>query len=312
MYNDREISKGVSPERVEEFKKKTANSKNGFNFKAIIWAVYLVTAVFLLITGAIFMALNGMMDKNFASGCFGSGIFSSDDDKDNQGGNQNGNNGGNDDVSAMSDDEIENMVKESVIKGKWTVSDTAAPASDFSYEESDNYITITKYNGTAEVVEIPALINGKPVIDIYNDAFANNVYLKEVVMPDTVVYIRWYVFAGCEKLEKVTCSKNLILIARGAFEGCKSLKTFECGSENTGLRNVEWYAFKNCTSLESFVMNGKCNFGEVGIGKEAFAECGKLTNVKLAENVTYLEEFAFVRCEGLTGIDLPKGLVTIK
>lgn len=58
-------------------------------------------------------------------------------------------------------------------------------------------------------------------------------------------------------------------------------------------------AFKDCTELSSFVMNE----GLLRIGKNAFENCQKLTNVRLLD-VDYIGDEAFLNCSGLVSFEM--------
>jgi len=62
-----------------------------------------------------------------------------------------------------------------------------ANPSDFTYTETENAITITKYNGQGGSVNIPAQINGKPVTSIGDSAFWGCTSLTSV----TIRYQHW-------------------------------------------------------------------------------------------------------------------------
>ena len=88
------------------------------------------------------------------------------------------------------------------------------------YYEFDDGVVITECYGN----EIPETINGKPVIEIANDAFAGNQDITSIVIPDSVEYIGFCAFAGCTNLKSVEFGKNIECIQEDAFAGCTSLE----------------------------------------------------------------------------------------
>ena len=65
----------------------------------------------------------------------------------------------------------------------------------------DNTAEICGYTGKNAVVTVPDSIDSKPVTSIGRTAFYSG-KIKEVTIPNTVKNIKWWVFYGCESLEK--------------------------------------------------------------------------------------------------------------
>lgn len=72
---------------------------------------------------------------------------------------------------------------------------------DFTYNEYENYIEITKYVGTDEVVEIPSEINGKPVQQIATKTFIYHLDIVGVEIPDSVLLLADNIFSYSETFE---------------------------------------------------------------------------------------------------------------
>ena len=67
-------------------------------------------------------------------------------------------------------------------------------AAEWEYTTSSGSVTITKYNGTSEIVEIPSEINGNPVTTIGASSSTQSIFadpdnVKEVIFPETVTTI---------------------------------------------------------------------------------------------------------------------------
>lgn len=186
------------------------------------------------------------------------------------------------DLEKMTDDEIWEYMEEAMEDYDAELSATAAPASDFSYERGyvGDTIRITKYNGTAEVVEVPAVINGKNVTCIDGNAFENNMYLKKVIMPDTICIIHGGAFANCTLLEEVVFSKNTSVIMGAVFYNCTSLKQISLKSDKSSLYGINGNAFEGCTALEKVTIESDI-FTNVNIGDSAFAGCSSLVEVSI-------------------------------
>ena len=127
-------------------------------------------------------------------------------------------------------------------------------AGDYTYSMSSGKITITKYNGTEEIVEIPAEIDGVPVTRIGTRAFQNCTTIKQLTIPDGVTAINTGAFRGCENLEELYYNCSLTSIGTNLFQDCTSLKTIYFGEKvSSYARN----AVNNCygTAVEAFVVD---------------------------------------------------------
>ena len=60
---------------------------------------------------------------------------------------------------------------------------------EFTSLAGTNELMITRYNGTASIVEIPSVIDGRPVRYIGNDVIRSNTTITELIVPDSVVSI---------------------------------------------------------------------------------------------------------------------------
>ena len=127
-------------------------------------------------------------------------------------------------------------------------------AGDYTYSMSSGKITITKYNGTEEIVEIPAEIDGVPVTRIGTRAFQNCTTIKQLTIPDGVTAINTGAFRGCENLEELYYNCSLTSIGTTPFQNCTSLKTIYFGENVSSFaRNAD----NNCygTDVETFVVD---------------------------------------------------------
>ena len=77
--------------------------------------------------------------------------------------------------------------------------------NNFSYEyDADGTgIVIAAYLGNASTVEVPASIDGTPIVEIGEGAFEGNSTLVSVDLPDSVEIIGVRAFAGCTALNSM-------------------------------------------------------------------------------------------------------------
>lgn len=89
-----------------------------------------------------------------------------------------------------------------------TVSTTRPNVNGLEYRiEKDDTVTITGYIESASYIEIPSVIEGKPVTSIGRSAFEENMIVKEVVLPETITTIYYSAFSNCKNLEKINFPK---------------------------------------------------------------------------------------------------------
>lgn len=135
---------------------------------------------------------------------------------------------------------------------------------NFAYTENENgSITITKYNGNDEIVEIPDQINDKPVTEIKGWAFFQNHTMTNVLIPNSITVINSNAFNQCIALKEVALPGDLTEIADNVFTGC--------------------------TALTRVIMPG----GVTRIGSAAFAGCTNLIDIDIPESVTEIGFNAF-------------------
>lgn len=105
---------------------------------------------------------------------------------------------------------------------------TEPAAKDFTYTVKGDRVTVTAYNGSAVNVQIPATIDGKPVVAVGDRAFLNNKTVQSIVLPEGVETVGWFAFSGCISLGAVSVPSSVESISYGAFENCPQALTVFC------------------------------------------------------------------------------------
>lgn len=99
------------------------------------------------------------------------------------------------------------------------------PVEEFAYTVNGNTVSITRYLGTHPVVEVPAMIEGKPVVsvklgytdeEIGEDSFTG---LVSVTLPETVTELSDYAFARCFNLYQINGLEHITHVGCNAFNG---------------------------------------------------------------------------------------------
>ncbi len=107
---------------------------------------------------------------------------------------------------------------------------------DYTYSRSGSQATITKYNGSEAVVEIPDNFGSYATVVAIGDENGNSspFYGKEtittVTVPDTVKLIGYSAFRNCKGLKTVTLGVGVETICPMAFSGCSALATVTIGA----------------------------------------------------------------------------------
>ena len=198
--------------------------------------------------------------------------------------------------------------------------------SDYDYRAFGDYVVIYGYHGSGVDIVIPSYIEGQPVREIGDHAFAGNEKLTgHVTLPSTLEIIGWEAFNG-SSLTGVTLNEGLKVIDHSAFSFCEHLaghlafpstlekidnNAFDCCvgltglTFNEGLKSIGQCAFNWCWDLSGH-LTFPSSFEE--IGDYAFNECVSLTGLTFNEGLMRIGAYAFLDCQGLTGtVTIPQG-----
>ena len=176
---------------------------------------------------------------------------------------------------------------------------------DLFYEIADDgHIIITDCHESAEKMDVPAEIDGAPVMEIADSAFADCTMLESVTLPESITKIGRQAFSTCTSLESIDMPKELEYMGAGVFDECSSLKEVIFPSGITELPEATFY---ECTSLEGVILPE----GVELIGPESFYMCSSLSQVTFPESVTSIGDYAFQGCGSMKSIDFPAATVNL-
>ena len=193
--------------------------------------------------------------------------------------------------------------------------------------EADRAI-VTQCDKSAEEVEIPSEIAGKPVTEIAEDAFQFCENLTSVEIPDTVQTIGKNAFWNCHKLQHVTLPKNLAAVGDNCFRSCGLLAELEIPAtlQEIGLDafcDTAWLKNQqtenplvqvNHILIDATTCSGtavEVPDGVTEIGNFAFYNCGNLQKIMLPASVTKIDWGAFWQCSGLETLTVQGNLAKI-
>lgn len=157
--------------------------------------------------------------------------------------------------------------------------------------------------------------------------YLNDVLIKNLVIPDSVVSIPAYAFYECENLESVTvgrgvteigeesfynCKKLKRVVLKGAIESmvsltfahCEELESLQIGNE---VKEIGYYAFYECKSLKEVTIPSSVK----SIGESAFSMCVKLEQINFNEGLEYIGDCAFMGCYSLEEFIMPDSVTEI-
>lgn len=151
--------------------------------------------------------------------------------------------------------------------------------------------------------------------------------LETLVIPEGVTKINDYAFAYCTNLKSVTFPESIEFIGYRAFEGCEELEDIQLPAR---LSKIADYAFSDCSSLMSVILpetlteigegafNGCMELKGINIpenvtsiGEEAFLYCSELERIQIKANISEIGKGTFSNCSSLHDIQFPKNLISI-
>lgn len=193
------------------------------------------------------------------------------------------------------------------------------PPNTFQFvlgEEADGWY-IKGYRGTLlESLTIPAVVDGKKVIGISDEAFGysgssntllgreSGKALRRVSIEAGIQHIGKQAFYFCERLQSVYLPETLKTIGCKAFHGCDILSFVNLPN---GLTEIQDGAFEYCKKLTSISIPGSV----VTIGCGAFMGCENLESVKFSHGLEIIKLSAFRDCPKLKEAILPNSVKTI-
>lgn len=129
---------------------------------------------------------------------------------------------------------------------KWVNEDNGIPYTYAILE--DGTVEIRAYTGHRSVITVPAEIDGKPVSTIGDHAFAGNILLHQVKLPDSLTTIGRCAFQDCTGLTEIRIPAGVTVLREAAFRNAEKLSTLLFASDSR-LEKLEGYVFAGCAAL---------------------------------------------------------------
>ncbi|MDE6289849.1 MAG: leucine-rich repeat domain-containing protein, partial [Ureaplasma sp.] len=206
----------------------------------------------------------------------------------------------------------------------------------FNWDETKTKIIGLTENGKKQT----SIILPEQTQAIEKNIFSNNTAIESIDMSlttlkDTPGSILSGLFSGCTNLKTVVLPWTLEILGSNVFNGCTKLttvkysdvdKTIDEAKQIPSLKKISGSAFKNCTSLSSFIIPdtvieiGESAFYGAGLleikvpkkvetlGSYAFYNCASLTNVTLPNKLKRIEDYTFANCKNLINVNIPSSI----
>ncbi|MBQ7962115.1 MAG: leucine-rich repeat domain-containing protein [Clostridia bacterium] len=210
--------------------------------------------------------------------------------------------------------------------------ETTGTYGKLSYSITDGEVTITACDKTATEVEIPATIEGYPVVSIDTNAFRNTKELTKIIwnakniddfhyednifssagtnsegvefiFGDTVESIPECIFYNWKYITKVTIGDNVKKIGDGAF-GFSSVSEVVIPDSVTTFGSG---VFNQCENLTKVILSE--NTPSIGWG--TFRNCSNLKEIIIPDSVISVDAEAFYGCADLSSVTIGNSVKTI-
>lgn len=169
----------------------------------------------------------------------------------------------------------------------------------FSFSEDGQTVSITGFDGSRSVVEIPETYGGAKVTSIAAGAFRGQTMITDVVIPEGVTYIGREAFAGCSALVRVKIPTSVTQVGANLFEGTPYDSTLT--GELVYINSILY-------RCQSDAVTVSIRQGTTVIAEEAFINRVNLAAIVVPDGVSYIGSNAFKNCSALSQIEIPKSV----
>ncbi len=186
---------------------------------------------------------------------------------------------------------------------------------DFTFNVYEDFAYLIDYSNTeAEEVEIPAEINGVPVIGLTDAPFSYCRKLKTITFPDSLQYIKWediVTTKSHKELFEASSEEMSVTITEVIYPTIAEIKVSETNPYFTVseglLYSKDMKKLIGCLPALEMTELKISEKAEI-IGDYAFTGCYKLKNAVIPENIKQINNSAFVACLALESVELPKSI----
>jgi hypothetical protein len=196
--------------------------------------------------------------------------------------------------------------------------------------ENPNYVSIDGVLFNKEVTELITFPDGKSgdyvipdtVTKLSEYAFYNCSAITSLVIPDSVTDVSYYFISKCPMLTSITIgsgiSKDEVYFEFGNYHlnTCPSLTEINVSEDNPNFASLDGIMFsKDFTEIVSYPAGRAGGYvipdNITVIGRNAFADCTLLTDIKIGSDVTTIYTGAFAGCSSLNSVVVPENVMYI-
>lgn len=208
---------------------------------------------------------------------------------------------------------------------------------DFTFNVYSDFAFLTDFsNLKAEEVEIPAEINGVPVVGVDGTPFGYCRKLKSITLPDSMQYFDWFDLVCVETRVSSNSSGSTTVSVNTQLTEIDEETSFN-PSKVTIMADEEDVIYPTIEAVKVFETNPYFTLSDgilytkdmtklIGcppamdltelkisekaeiINDYAFVSCYKLKNLVIPENIKQINNAAFVACINLESVELPKSI----
>ena len=169
----------------------------------------------------------------------------------------------------------------------------------FSFSEDGQTVSVTGFDGSRSIVEIPQTYSGAKVTSIATGAFRGQTMITDVIIPEGVTYIGREAFAGCSALVHVQIPTSVTQVGANLFEGTPYDSTLT--GELVYINSILY-------RCQSDAVTVSIRQGTTVIAEEAFINRVNLAAIVVPDGVSYIGSNAFKNCSALSQIEIPKSV----
>ena len=175
----------------------------------------------------------------------------------------------------------------------------------YRYHILEDHIAIIKYIGNEQNVTIPSMIKGKPVRIIEKEAFMDCELIREINIPEKVIFIGESAFKNCKNLIHINIPSKVSIISSNMFCNCTALSRIDFAER--GINSVGTGVFVNCKAISKISFPATVK----SLGANMFCGCNNLKTIEIPEGVTQIHSRFVSNCPNLRRIIIPKSVKNI-